>query len=164
MKIQCESCQATYNIDESKIPEKGATARCKKCGSRILIRKPAPIEVKTKSCPKCGSPVSEDATDCMMCGLVLAKYKAPAVVQRDMVAQEKPFTMSYSPDPEVYEASAQVVNNQIDLKMILGLAGAAVLFIGVFVPLVSVPIVGSVNYIQNGRGDGWIIAERCPNR
>lgn len=39
----------------------------------------------------------------------------------------------------------------------LALIGAALLFVGVFLPLISLPIVGSMNYIQNGRGDGVIV-------
>ena len=42
-------------------------------------------------------------------------------------------------------------------KQILGLAGSIVLFVGVFTPIVSLPIVGSVNYFQNGHGDGVIV-------
>lgn len=39
----------------------------------------------------------------------------------------------------------------------LAFIGAALLFIGAFMPIVSLPIVGSLNYFQNGRGDGVII-------
>lgn len=39
----------------------------------------------------------------------------------------------------------------------LALVGAALLFVGAFMPIVSLPIVGSLNYFQNGRGDGVII-------
>ena len=39
----------------------------------------------------------------------------------------------------------------------LTLVGAAVLFIGVFLPIVSLPFVGSMNYVKNGRGDGVIV-------
>jgi hypothetical protein len=42
-------------------------------------------------------------------------------------------------------------------KQILGLAGSIVLFVGVFAPIVSLPIVGSMNYFQNGQGDGVIV-------
>jgi HEAT repeat protein len=40
----------------------------------------------------------------------------------------------------------------------IGLAGAAALLIGVFLPLIRLPIFGSVNYIFNGQGDGMIVA------
>lgn len=39
----------------------------------------------------------------------------------------------------------------------LALIGAAILFVGVFLPIVSMPFVGNMNYFQNGRGDGVIV-------
>lgn len=39
----------------------------------------------------------------------------------------------------------------------LGLAGSGLLFLGVFMPIVSIPIVGSMTYFMNGRGDGTIV-------
>ena len=39
MKIQCKSCNAVYNIDESKIPENGVNISCKKCQNRMYIEK-----------------------------------------------------------------------------------------------------------------------------
>lgn len=45
----------------------------------------------------------------------------------------------------------------MDKKQIMGLIGSIILFIGVFAPIVSVPIMGNMNYFQNGKGDGTII-------
>lgn len=45
----------------------------------------------------------------------------------------------------------------MDKKQVTGLIGSIVLFIGVFAPIVSVPIVGNMNYFQNGKGDGTIV-------
>ena len=42
-------------------------------------------------------------------------------------------------------------------KQILGLVGSIILILGVFMPLISMPIMGSLNYIQNGKGDGLFI-------
>ena len=42
-------------------------------------------------------------------------------------------------------------------KQLLGLIGSIVLFVGVFTPIVSVPIMGNMNYFQNGKGDGTIV-------
>lgn len=42
-------------------------------------------------------------------------------------------------------------------KLILGMSGSALLFIGVFLPILSAPIVGSANYFQNEKGYGAII-------
>jgi hypothetical protein len=41
--------------------------------------------------------------------------------------------------------------------MVLGIVGSLVLVLGVFSPLISVPIMGTMNYFQNGKGDGVII-------
>ena len=42
-------------------------------------------------------------------------------------------------------------------KELLAVLGSIVLLVGVFTPIVSVPIVGSLNYFQNGKGDGIFI-------
>jgi hypothetical protein len=42
-------------------------------------------------------------------------------------------------------------------KQVLGLIGSIILFLGVFMPIISVPIIGNINYFQNGKGDGTII-------
>ena len=42
-------------------------------------------------------------------------------------------------------------------KQILAILGSALQFVGVFLPIVSVPILGSLNYFQNGKGDGSFI-------
>lgn len=93
MKVQCASCQASYTIDESKIPDEGARARCRQCGAPILMEKPAPGGTKTAVCPKCGSPVGDDATECMVCGVVMAKY-TPAAREDETLERDEPFRMS----------------------------------------------------------------------
>jgi len=45
----------------------------------------------------------------------------------------------------------------MNTKQLLGLAGSIILFVGVFAPIVSVPIMGNMNYFQNGKGDGTIV-------
>lgn len=47
--------------------------------------------------------------------------------------------------------------SNLPLKQILGLAGSGILFVAVFMPIIRVPIMGSMNYFQNGKGDGTII-------
>ena len=42
-------------------------------------------------------------------------------------------------------------------RQVLALVGSGVLALGVFVPIISVPISGSINYFMNGRGDGTFI-------
>ena len=43
---------------------------------------------------------------------------------------------------------------RLSQKQVLGIAGCLITFIGVFTPIVSVPIVGDMNYFRNGEGDG----------
>lgn len=45
----------------------------------------------------------------------------------------------------------------MNTQKILGLSGSAVLALGAFVPIVSLPIIGSINYFNNGQGDGIFI-------
>ncbi len=57
---------------------------------------------------------------------------------------------------EVRRLQAKAFSNG-QLKQMLGFLGSVLLFLGVFMPIVSAPIIGSLNYLQNGRGDGVII-------
>ena len=45
----------------------------------------------------------------------------------------------------------------VDVRFLLGLLGSSFLAIGVFVPIVRLPIIGTVNYFRNGEGDGVIV-------
>ena len=45
MKIECPECNAVYNVDRSKIPDKGVNIRCKKCQSGFFISKETPEQV-----------------------------------------------------------------------------------------------------------------------
>lgn len=49
------------------------------------------------------------------------------------------------------------VTFKMDTPIILGLIGSFLLIIGVFTPLLSAPIIGDINYFQNGKGDGIYI-------
>jgi hypothetical protein len=42
-------------------------------------------------------------------------------------------------------------------KQTLAILGASLQFVGVFLPIVSVPFLGTQNYFQNGKGDGIIV-------
>lgn len=45
----------------------------------------------------------------------------------------------------------------LDMPATVGLLGASVLTLGVFAPIVRAPVFGTMNYVQNGRGDGMIV-------
>lgn len=45
----------------------------------------------------------------------------------------------------------------MNTRKLLGLIGSITLFIGVFTPIVSIPLIGNANYFRNGQGDGTIV-------
>jgi len=45
----------------------------------------------------------------------------------------------------------------VKTKQLLGVFGSVTLFLGVFAPIISVPVLGSMNYFQNGKGDGVVV-------
>jgi len=56
MKLKCPECQTRYQIDDTKIPEKGAKFQCKKCQKQFRLKKrskqsinPESIQMKTHS-------------------------------------------------------------------------------------------------------------------
>lgn len=42
MIVECEECQAKFNLDESKVPEQGRKVRCSKCKHVFVVKRPAP--------------------------------------------------------------------------------------------------------------------------
>jgi len=79
MKIQCPNCKAVYQINDSKIPEKGANATCPKCKTRFYIKKiqkeqEAPKEGEKGEiipCPNCGH-LNISSDSCASCGAVFS--------------------------------------------------------------------------------------------
>jgi len=121
-------------------------------------------------CPLCGCENEEGSKFCKNCNEPLVKFKIPNAVENPYIKIKKENTESkldsiinkidyaatkfhesreYS---EPYEKG-----NKKGTKQLLGLIGSAVLFVGVFAPIVSIPIMGNMNYFQNGKGDGVIV-------
>jgi len=84
MKAQCPNCDAVYQIDDSKIPDKGASVKCKKCETRFQIKKEGQPQPKAEkpnaalagsgespaeiiTCPECGR-VNIGIEKCSGCG------------------------------------------------------------------------------------------------
>jgi len=51
----------------------------------------------------------------------------------------------------------QNVSTRGMINKVLGMAGSAFLLVGVFLPFFHIPIMGSINYFQNGKGDGVVV-------
>lgn len=96
-------------------------------------------------CEKCGEEVSTNAAFCTACGRPMVRANAEAIADLATVDSTSPSHVGHSD------------GFNITTRQILGLSGSLILFFGVFTPIISLPIVGSVNYFQNGRGDGVFI-------
>ena len=82
MKVQCPNCDTNYSIDDRKIPEKGARAKCKKCGNNIIIKKETTVTIQKVNivCPNCRKKYPNDGSFifCNSCGTKLENGESDA--------------------------------------------------------------------------------------
>lgn len=83
-----------------------------------------------KSCGETGLPLT--ASFCLSCGVSLEDVPVGA-------------------DQETITLAG------VQSRKLIAFAGSLALFVGVFTPIITMPVVGSINYFQNGRGDGVIV-------
>jgi predicted Zn finger-like uncharacterized protein len=87
MKAKCPNCKVLYNIDDAKIPEKGAYVTCTKCQTRFEVKKTAPlkksepIEQTLITCPSC-SHVNLTQDKCAQCGYIFSEEEKQKLVIR----------------------------------------------------------------------------------
>ena len=69
MVVTCPTCQAGYQIDESRIPDRGAYTRCRNCQTRFKVQAPPPAAPPTQSDkpvpqppPEAGAPPAAEPT------------------------------------------------------------------------------------------------------
>ena len=120
----------------------------------------------TLTCPKCEAPrkpSSDPTASCPSCGIIFAKFDPEAA--EELKARQEALrrgekvgridiqrTESHRRAPS--EAAHTEAADGLTQRQIVGLVGAAVLAIGVFVPLLSGPFGMNLNYFANGKGDG----------
>lgn len=111
--------------------------------------------MSSKKCHHCGLVNFADAEACKRCGEKLlsarqAEYREQLKTKPGETSERQPSTGDTAvPHP------VPIPPNQT--KLWLGLAGVCLLWFGSFAPLVSVPVIGSINYFRNGEGDGVVI-------
>src|SRR6266508_2104667 len=163
---QCQKCNIEF-------PD--ASRFCKFCGSNltneeITIHSPSVQSDQTTdsssalTCQNCGTAHRIGAGFCKACGRPLANLKAIRIQQvagRTGNSDVVPTVVA----SELFQSSALNLLQQrnpdwdrvMARKQMLGLVGSLIMFVGVFTPIISVPIVGNMNYFQNGKGDGVIV-------
>jgi hypothetical protein len=124
-------------------------------------------------CPQCDFENEEGSKFCKNCNVLLSKpdYSKDNPYTKKNIDEEEKIRKRIERDEEIREeerVNAEFIEsrrssehfergNKKGTKQLLGLIGSAVLFVGVFAPIISLPIMGNMNYFQNGKGDGTII-------
>ena len=121
-------------------------------------------------CPLCDFENEEGSKFCSKCNILLVQPEASDIKENPYIKIKKEKTetkLDYIVNKlddaaikflESRESSEPYKRgNKKGTKQLLGLIGSAILFVGVFAPIVSIPIMGNINYFQNGKGDGTIV-------
>ena len=82
--------------------------------------------------------------------VVIINYNEPLVKPKVPNAIENPYIKIKKEKHNDNFLEPNEGDNKISTKQLLGLIGFIFLFVGVFAPIISVPIIGNMNYFQNG--------------
>lgn len=105
----------------------GQTIECPACNGSIQLPKPEPTPAPQRPTPK------------------------------KKIVTHRPSTPAHRTTMPSSTSPSAMPTEKFGVRQIVGIVGAIILFIGVFTPIVSVPIMGNMNYFQNGKGDGTIV-------
>lgn len=160
--VICPACKARMVAPEQAA---GKKAKCPKCQTRFIVPgvpAPAPQEVVFDVPTEAPRPTRPGAggPHCTQDVVFDVPTEAPPAPIKPVVdvGPVPPLQSTFTDLEPVPERKARArESGSTPHSMILGLAGCAVLFVGAFAPLVSLPILGSVNYFMNGHGDGVIV-------
>jgi RNase P subunit RPR2 len=161
----CQNCNIEFP-DTSRF--------CKSCGSNLddeitIQSPPVPSDRTTDSslgliCQNCGTTLRLGTMFCKACGKPLAtppvsrsQQVTGQIGEKDVVSTVIASESFQSRVQDLPQRREPDLDRVMARKQMLGLIGSLILFVGVFTPIISLPIVGSVNYFQNGKGDGVII-------
>lgn len=122
----------------------------------------------TDRCPRCGAK-RQGGTECPHCGVIYAnaerrqqeKEAAMAAVARSVLVTNcrvchGEISVNAPTCPHCGEVF-QAARSRWPLRDLLGYGGAGLLALGVFLPMVRLPMLGTMNLFNNGHGKGLII-------
>lgn len=154
VKISCPDCDTPNDIPQHYV---GKDVRCRNCSSSFTASN-ASTDSIVFSCQSCGQSIeapsdySGQLADCPACGNAVEIPPRKIAPQRSVAPKEPQRPETKRSKEELGTSPAANANKQK-----IGLIGSGFLLVGVFCPIVSLPIVGQMNYFQNGKGDGTII-------
>ena len=112
----------------------------------------------TFNCPSCNQSLEappELFGQVIECPTCMNSIKVPMLDQCDMLGgEETPATDSNLPR---YSDNSKTPKASVKQKQIAGIVGSALLFVGVFSPVVKLPFIGQINYLQYGERSGAIV-------
>ncbi len=166
VKCECIKCK---NFIEFEAEHAEEMISCPHCGADTILFKPiqrneepddAPKPRASCQCDHCSHTLTFEldragqGVPCPGCGLetvLRVKRHRPPLLPTLKV--ERPARIEVLPP----EPERQRLNQESRLRFFLGLAGVSFLALGVFLPFMRLPFVGSMNYIGNGNRDGIIV-------
>ena len=134
---------------------------CVKCGYVRQTTDTAP----DYECPKCGVIYSKAEAALANGTLVPSRSRAKVIHPEPETIPSKleddPVSLIDGGDNKDVEPTSSIEYSEENaaptFSKMLGIIGSLVLFLGVFAPIVKIPILGSMNYFRNGSGDGVIL-------
>lgn len=170
MRFSCPSCSQMMQCPDDYA---GKKATCPKCTQKILVPTPSnpppptvsPINKTTlgkieedepvpthshqsKLCAKCGLYCNENSAFCPNCGKPMSTSSSPAAAFPNI-----PTTFDDQGSSTSRHQRAETESNN-NLAAIVGLVGASILAVGVFLLVVSAPFIGNMNLFQDGLSIG----------
>lgn len=114
--------------------------KCPKCQKEYQIYKSKlPANAKTARCKVCNHRFPLNISD------------VEEIVELTEIVSER------DPRKQWEHSEYHPFDLELEKRQVMGFLGSVILFLGVFAPIVSIPIAGNMNYFQNGKGDGVII-------
>lgn len=134
---------------------------CVKCGYVRQTSDTAP----TYECPNCGVIYAKAEAALANGTLVTSRSRSEArpayldTVPSKLEDEPVALTGSSSNNDLVSPANLQYLEKSVvpPFSKLIGIIGSLVLLLGVFAPIIRLPMVGSLNYFRNGSGDGVIL-------
>lgn len=110
----------------------------------------APGPALAWTCPACGRQFESEHSECPACGVVVSKLAGQA--GEDQPPPHLGVHQRYSRTAEQYESYDEATGDRgTSVELMLGVAGAVVLFLAAFTPIIKVPVAGGLSYFQIGK-------------